>query len=392
MWHTNKSGRGVTRRALVLGAMSCLTGVLPAQQTIVHPTAPNLRTDGVAISALRTQRTSKNVDLERFAARIRMARRIDSIGTLDGDERLAFGRIQDVGVNTLGRLAVLDYSNMEVRLFDPDGTPSMRFGRRGGGPTEFRNPVAVWWDADDRITVVDGVFGAKRFTLSTNGPVVLSKRLDVITGATGACGDGSQVVLYAPILANAARGAMPNRVVHTFDSTGNLLRSIGNAYKSDVPLVRSDMSEGIVACAPSGASVYALSKLPFVHFLDARGGARWSVRFDDYTLGRVTEKVDRGGRRSIGLDPERPDFSLIRRMTVLNERFVLIQIAHSSIASLRRRQEWGSLDTYATHLASGETVFLGDHFPMLTGSVGDLLIGFENDPYPRVVRLQLTRP
>jgi hypothetical protein len=372
--------------------MFCLTEVLPAQQTIVHPTAPNLRTEGGAVRALRTQRTSKNVDLERFAARIRSARRIDSIGTVDGDERLAFGRIQDVGVNRFGRLAVLDYSNMEVRLLGPDGTPSARFGRRGGGPTEFRNPVAVWWDADDRITVVDGVFGAKRFTLSANGPVVLSKRLEVITGATGACGDGSQVVLYAPILANAARGATASRVVHRFDSTGNLLRSIGDAYKTDVPLVRSDMSEGIVACAPSGASVYALSKLPFIHLLDGRGGPRWSVRFDDYTVGRVTEEINSTGRRSIGLDPDRPDFSLIRRMTVLNEQFVLVQIAHSSIASLRRRQEWGALDTYVTHLASGETVFVGDHLPMLTGAFGGVLIGFENDPYPRIVRLQLLRP
>lgn len=36
--------------------------------------------------------------------------------------------------------------------------------------------------------------------------------------------------------------------------------------------------------------------------------------------------------------------------------------------------------------------FVGDHLPMLTGAFGDVLIGFENDPYPRIVRLQLLRP
>ncbi|HEX2167998.1 MAG TPA: 6-bladed beta-propeller [Longimicrobiales bacterium] len=54
-----------------------------------------------------------------------------------------------------GRIHVVDYSSSRVAIFERDGTFAGTLGRAGGGPGEFRNPVAAALDAHGAIAIWD---------------------------------------------------------------------------------------------------------------------------------------------------------------------------------------------------------------------------------------------
>lgn len=61
-----------------------------------------------------------------------------SIGVVDGPEEYTFGRIMDVAALPDGSVAVLDGTDLVVKVFDADGGHLRTFGGKGGGPAEFQ--------------------------------------------------------------------------------------------------------------------------------------------------------------------------------------------------------------------------------------------------------------
>lgn len=134
----------IAASALIVGCVLATPRVARAQDVVVHPTVENLQLSRPTVAARRSRLTSGDTRLDAFAARLRAARRTDSISELDGDESRLFGRIAEVAVGTRGEIAVLDFANMNVRVFGSDGAMITQFGRQGSGPAEFRNAVALW--------------------------------------------------------------------------------------------------------------------------------------------------------------------------------------------------------------------------------------------------------
>lgn len=80
------------------------------------------------------------------------------------DPEAGFTRIEDVAVDTDGRVYVLEAGEQEVRVLRPNGSVERRMGREGDGPGEFRSAHALGvvgdtvWVLDarpDRITLFD---------------------------------------------------------------------------------------------------------------------------------------------------------------------------------------------------------------------------------------------
>lgn len=87
------------------------------------------------------------------------------IGTAAGDPDYEFFSIYGVATLSDGRIAVLNGGTEEVRLYDRTGTHVRTFGRRGGGPGEFRSVLTLNVVSGD--TLVVGDYRPWRFNLFT---------------------------------------------------------------------------------------------------------------------------------------------------------------------------------------------------------------------------------
>ena len=99
------------------------------------------------------------------------------IGSLTGEDWEQFGSVRKVAFNEAGQLYVFDGQADRMVVVGPAGEYLRGFGRRGEGPGEFRNAVAV------------AVFVTAAWWLQTavTGPI----RSSVRTGSsTGWCGWG----------------------------------------------------------------------------------------------------------------------------------------------------------------------------------------------------------
>lgn len=76
------------------------------------------------------------------------------IGSLD-NEATAFGQIGAVRIGPQGRIYIAEPRAWQLRVFDADGRPVARMGRRGRGPGEFESITemgegALWIRAETR--------------------------------------------------------------------------------------------------------------------------------------------------------------------------------------------------------------------------------------------------
>lgn len=72
------------------------------------------------------------------------------------DERYAFGNIRDLTVSKAGNLIVVDNKTFRILKYSNEGQYICQIGKgKGDGPGEFREPLAVTTDVEERIYVVD---------------------------------------------------------------------------------------------------------------------------------------------------------------------------------------------------------------------------------------------
>ena len=104
-----------------------------------------------------------------------------TIGRVDGDSAYTFAEIYAVDVDPSGRVYILDRGNFQVKSYAADGRFIRSFGRKGGGPGEFRNQfgiVGVSVLTGRRIAVYD--FLAQKIAIfNEDGGVDRTLRVDI---------------------------------------------------------------------------------------------------------------------------------------------------------------------------------------------------------------------
>lgn len=80
---------------------------------------------------------------------------VDSIGVELGDSNYVFGSIEAVSHTTEGNILILDRPACSVIEYTPHGEFVRRMGRKGAGPGEFLNPLAMTRLGDGRVAVLD---------------------------------------------------------------------------------------------------------------------------------------------------------------------------------------------------------------------------------------------
>jgi hypothetical protein len=79
-----------------------------------------------------------------------------AIGETEGAEEYLFNRPQWIRVDGAGRIYVMDWGDVCIKVFEPDGRHLRTVGSKGQGPGEFDIPA--WFDLapDGRIVIMDG--------------------------------------------------------------------------------------------------------------------------------------------------------------------------------------------------------------------------------------------
>ncbi|MBL8997799.1 MAG: hypothetical protein JNL44_10835 [Gemmatimonadetes bacterium] len=373
-----------------LGAV--LGGTASAQARVVHPTDEYLSSIRATSVISKDIAAAKGSSADAMAARLRRARRIDSIGTLDGPLETVFGTIADVAVAPSGAIYILDIANQLVRGFSPTGVPVIQLGRLGSGPPDLRTPLSIWTEGDSTVVVADGVLGIKYFSAKPRSSTP-TRVLRLGAPPIAACATGDHVVSVGtsgePIGGSVKVGVEPLGSVTA--RSGELVRRFGESYPSENAMVRRSMSESVVACTPEGTIVTSLSKLPFVTGYRADGSPSWVARLKDFVVGRHVEEANSRGQRSIGIDDRDPRNSFVRRITPVGGSMVVVQVGLMTPESIRDRSIWSRIDSYVVDVRDGQGAFVSSTLPLLAAMRGERLVAFENDPYPRVVLIQVPR-
>jgi len=88
---------------------------------------------------------------------------IRTIGTLEGPPEYAFGQLEEIAIDRIGRLYAHDQKDHQLRAYDAAGKFVTKIGRRGSGPGEYQGVVGIAIVADSFVAVHDP--GNARITL-----------------------------------------------------------------------------------------------------------------------------------------------------------------------------------------------------------------------------------
>jgi len=78
-----------------------------------------------------------------------------TIGEAEGSEEYMFSQIRSMVVDDAGRIYVLDWKEIHVKVFDHNGTYIRTIGKKGQGPGEFITPLSISITGQNELVVED---------------------------------------------------------------------------------------------------------------------------------------------------------------------------------------------------------------------------------------------
>lgn len=205
-----------------------------------------------------------------------------------------------MGANNSGNILILDWSDLRVKEFSPDGKLLKAFGEEIGKPGAFVNPTGFAMDSGRNLWVCDlkqqriGVFNTDG-TTRTIKPQNTSYRIAAI-------GD-KMVTMDTPV---------NNTLFETYDLSGQQLKSFGELLEDQAN--KGIILDGdIVTDAENHGIIYGGRYLGILGAYDAEGKQRFLVQtIDNVPQPTVLDvKLDvEGKKRTIKPDTTRPVLSL----------------------------------------------------------------------------------
>lgn len=197
------------------------------------------------------------------------------IGRVEGAGPDVFGSITDLEVDEEGRVFVLDAHANEIQVFDAAGSFLTRFGRRGAGPGEFRNPAGLTRTPGANIMVVD--YGNGRYVTfdAAGNPISVTPRRFPREHFPwrGAVDDSGNIYEWSSLRdSTVARATLVRRTGETLDTF--------NLPVEPVPRIEWEVPGGLTSTdVPFGAR--------FLWWIDAYDPSFWFARSDVYRIVRV---------------------------------------------------------------------------------------------------------
>jgi len=150
-----------------------------------------------------------------------------TIGEKQGNEDNMFSAVNHLTVDDDERIYVLDYKNVQVKVFDRDGKYLSTFGQRGQGPGEFFRPRGIYITSEDEVMVYD--MGNRSFIYFSKEGQFLSSFSTAKLSLMGARIDSKGNIIGDVFSANPEDRSF---VLKKFDSKLNELFTIGSSLLS----------------------------------------------------------------------------------------------------------------------------------------------------------------
>jgi hypothetical protein len=173
-------------------------------------------------------------------------------------------RPQDLKVDSQGNIYVLDWGDVDIKVFAPDGRRLRTVGRKGQGPGEFDTPAYFVLSDDDRIFLLSARQN-RIIVLSDTGTYVSSFRLDGF--CHGLAVDGRNRVYYTRFLSPEPGGGEDFQLIQNrkalirTDEQGEQATKLGEYL--DVTMMRKVMrsGEGVSSTSQTSRESYTTSWL-----------------------------------------------------------------------------------------------------------------------------------
>lgn len=211
-----------------------------------------------------------------------------SVGRADGREWEVFGSIGAVAFDADENLFVLDRQNARISVFDSAGRHVRTFGRRGGGPGEFGQPLSMTVLPDGQVVVSD----VTRSTFSIFGRDGSFRRSEPF--APGSLVVGSQLVAHpgGGVVSRAIGNPGSSDPAALGDET-LLWNRLAAGSVTTVYTIRTRRDRGGSASRPQGAQRPVFS--PGTHFALLSGGSVAIATEATYTI-RIVDPYGRVSR------------------------------------------------------------------------------------------------
>lgn len=216
------------------------------------------------------------------------------IGELTGPDELIFGRVTDVGADSLGTIVVIDAQLPEPRAYSATGAYLGPLGSVGEGPGEFMAASTVGVSRTGRVAVTDPTNARITLLQLTDGSAVVHGSFRPGRRVTDLCWLGDR------LFAVGHRGTTEPLIVE-FDISGRIVKEFGEriiptgelgAVFGDEP--PNTLNNGKIACdEASGTVAYASLFTGEIRLYSNSGSLVWATTPPGWT--RVRVQRTRGG-------------------------------------------------------------------------------------------------
>jgi len=299
-----------------------------------------------------------------------------SIGSEEEGPTL-FGEITDVAVDGDFNVYILDRTSHSVRAFSRTGRFLGSAGRAGRGPADLSWPISLFHDGASRLYVFDHVNGIVVFD-TRDGIMTHQRSFGAEFRPTSACAFGDTLVVP---------GWRGDRILHVFSADGRLVRSFGEGFVRDTSERVRAMANRMtlrVNCDRENNRIYATpNSAGVVRAYQTDGRLLWERELPDYRGAqfRATEQgaVVISGRFSTS--------SVLR----LGQDLLVVSVRHFELVRSSQVRQGGGRGTtedrefvsYVLSARTGQLLTRGVGIPQLGATRGDIVVGYEHDPFPR---------
>jgi hypothetical protein len=282
--------------------------------------------------------------------------------------------LDDVVVDSAGRVYLLDSRMSVVRVFSADGGLIATVGRPGRGPGELANPLSIATDNQQRLYVGD-------LTRQVHVFQWLRDTLTYLQSFRSTASPKSMCVMDNRLYVHGVIPGDPT-IIRAFTLTGDSLTAFGEVYRTENPLITAEASSGRLLCVPTyNLVVFASSSMvPELRAYHDSGTAAWITQLEGYRPITMLE-------RPKGYEVKIPDggFHRLHSLGLLDPERVLLQVALVTKESNEAGHDYAALVSLILDSHTGDGRVLSRSLPALGPFFRTGVLSVRQDSFPHAV-------